>query len=136
MVVIAARSRLRTVTDKDQETRWGKRIATRYLGADAPGSSRLSGPGQTASGSPTILGVKADHGESELKVQEVLVKVYEPGRLQMAWQQVRENAGAARIDQMVFLHDFTVAFLSGLMGSATDRGAVYLAGTCRSVGRG
>jgi len=45
-----------------------------------------------------------------MKVREVLVKVYEPGRLQMAWQQVRENAGAAGIDQMVFLHDSTVAF--------------------------
>ncbi len=35
-----------------------------------------------------------------MKVNEVLVKVYEPGRLQMAWQQVRDNAGAAGIDQM------------------------------------
>jgi RNA-directed DNA polymerase len=30
----------------------------------------------------------------------VLVKVFEPGRLQMAWQQVRKNAGAAGIYQM------------------------------------
>jgi RNA-directed DNA polymerase len=42
-------------------------------------------------------------------VQDVLVKVYDPGRLQKAWQQVSKNAGAAGIDQM-FLHDFTVAF--------------------------
>lgn len=35
-----------------------------------------------------------------MKESEVLAKVYEPGRLQMAWQQVRENAGAAGIDQM------------------------------------
>ncbi|MCP4289383.1 MAG: group II intron reverse transcriptase/maturase [Gammaproteobacteria bacterium] len=28
------------------------------------------------------------------------MKVYEPGRLHMAWQQVRKNAGAAGIDQM------------------------------------
>ena len=35
-----------------------------------------------------------------MKVREVLVKVYEPGRLQVAWQQVRKNAGAAGIDQM------------------------------------
>jgi len=35
-----------------------------------------------------------------MKVQDVLVKVYDPGRLQRAWQQVRKNAGAAGIDQM------------------------------------
>ena len=37
---------------------------------------------------------------------------------------------------LVFLHDYTISFLSSLMGSVTDRGAVYLAGTYRSVGRG
>lgn len=98
--MIALRSRNRIVTDKDQQTRWGKRIATRYPGANAPGSSRLSGPGQEASASAVILGVKADHGESEKKVSDVLVRVCEPGRLQAAWQQVRANAGAAGIDQM------------------------------------
>ena len=35
-----------------------------------------------------------------MKVVDVLVKVYEPGRLQLAWQQVRKNAEAAGIDQM------------------------------------
>jgi len=35
-----------------------------------------------------------------MKVTEVRVKVLEPGRLQMAWQQVRKNAGAAGIDRM------------------------------------
>jgi hypothetical protein len=35
-----------------------------------------------------------------MKVQAVLVKVYEPGRLQRAWQQVSKNAGAAGIDPM------------------------------------
>ena len=35
-----------------------------------------------------------------MKEREVLVKVYEPGRLLKAWQQVRRNAGAAGIDQM------------------------------------
>jgi len=32
-----------------------------------------------------------------MKVREVLVKVFEPGRLQRAWQQVRKNAGACQI---------------------------------------
>ena len=49
---------------------------------------------------PVILDVKGDHGESEMKGNEVLVKVFETGRLQMAWQQVRKNAGAAGIDRM------------------------------------
>jgi len=40
-----------------------------------------------------------------MKVTEVLVEVYEPGRLQAAWQQVRKNAGAAGIDQMT-VEDF------------------------------
>jgi group II intron reverse transcriptase/maturase len=35
-----------------------------------------------------------------MKEREVLVKVYDPERLLMAWQQVRRNAGAAGIDQM------------------------------------
>ena len=35
-----------------------------------------------------------------MKEREGLVKVYEPGRLQQAWQRVRQNAGAAGIDQM------------------------------------
>jgi len=35
-----------------------------------------------------------------MKVRDMLVKVYEPGRRQMAWQRVRQNAGAAGIDQM------------------------------------
>jgi hypothetical protein len=51
VVVIAQRSRNRAVTDKDQKTRWGKRIAQRYLGANALGSSSLPAPGQAASAS-------------------------------------------------------------------------------------
>ena len=123
--------------DMDQKTRRESRIAKRYPSANAPGSNRLSGPGREAPSSPAILSVKGDHGESEMKVTEVLVKVFEPGRLQMAWQQVRKNAGAARIDQMISDHARVYnRFLPGLMGSVTDRGAVYLAGMYRSGGRG
>ena len=35
-----------------------------------------------------------------MKYGNILEKVYEPGRLYMAWQQVRKNAGAAGIDKM------------------------------------
>ncbi|MBW1746091.1 MAG: hypothetical protein JRJ25_07200 [Deltaproteobacteria bacterium] len=43
-----------------------------------------------------------------MKHVKVLERVYEPRRLRKAWQQVKQNAGAAGIDQgMIFLHDFT-----------------------------
>ena len=35
-----------------------------------------------------------------MKPKNVLERVYNPGRLRMAWQQVRKNAGAAGIDKM------------------------------------
>ena len=35
-----------------------------------------------------------------MKYKNVLERVYNPGRLRMAWQQVRKNAGAAGIDKM------------------------------------
>lgn len=35
-----------------------------------------------------------------MKHENILEKVYEPGRLYLAWQQVRSNAGAAGIDKM------------------------------------
>jgi hypothetical protein len=34
-----------------------------------------------------------------MKEREVLVKVFDPGRLLMAWQQVRRIAGAPNLDQ-------------------------------------
>jgi retron-type reverse transcriptase len=37
---------------------------------------------------------------SKVREYEVIERVYEPGRLHEAWQQVRRNAGAAGIDQM------------------------------------
>ena len=35
-----------------------------------------------------------------MKHKKVLEKVYEPERLQAAWQQVKQNAGVAGIDRM------------------------------------
>ena len=35
-----------------------------------------------------------------MKAKKVVERVYNPGRLRMAWQQVRKNAGAAGIDKM------------------------------------
>ena len=35
-----------------------------------------------------------------MKAKKVLERIYNPGRLRMAWQQVRKNAGAAGIDKM------------------------------------
>jgi hypothetical protein len=45
-----------------------------------------------------------------MKVRDMPAKIYEPGRLQMVWQQVTKSTGAAGIDELVFLHDFTIAF--------------------------
>ncbi len=35
-----------------------------------------------------------------MKQLKVMERVYEPGRLDKAWQQVKKNAGAAGIDRM------------------------------------
>ena len=40
-----------------------------------------------------------------MKYENVLEKVYEPGRLLKAWQRVKRNAGAAGIDEMT-VQDF------------------------------
>jgi RNA-directed DNA polymerase len=40
------------------------------------------------------------HGDIQVKHVKVMKQVYEPRRLRKAWQQVRQNAGAAGIDQM------------------------------------
>jgi group II intron reverse transcriptase/maturase len=40
------------------------------------------------------------HGDKQVKHVKVMKQVYEPRRLQKAWQQVRQNAGAAGIDHM------------------------------------
>ena len=40
------------------------------------------------------------HGAREVKAEKVLERVYDWGRLRMAWKQVEKNAGAAGIDRM------------------------------------
>ena len=40
------------------------------------------------------------HGAREVKAEKVLERVYDWGRLRMAWKQVEKNAGAAGIDKM------------------------------------
>ena len=40
------------------------------------------------------------HGDKIVKHVKVMKSVYEPRRLRQAWQQVKQNAGAAGIDQM------------------------------------
>ena len=35
-----------------------------------------------------------------MKVENVLERVYDPRRLNLAWKQIRKNAGAAGTDQM------------------------------------
>jgi len=40
------------------------------------------------------------HGDIQVKHVRVMKQVYEPGRLRKAWQQVKQNAGAAGIDRM------------------------------------
>jgi len=42
---------------------------------------------------------------SQVKHENILERVYEPGRLRAAWQQVKQNAGAAGIDRMT-VEDF------------------------------
>ena len=40
------------------------------------------------------------HGAREVKTEKVMERVYDWGRLRMAWKQVEKNAGAAGIDRM------------------------------------
>ena len=58
--------------------------------------------------------------------RDVLVKVYEPGRRQRAWQRVRANAGAAGIDQMTGeefaqREDHLLALIHDTLKSGHDR---------------
>ena len=105
---------------------------------------RGSGLGpERATGNPAIDGAKAKSRSSHVKHEKVMEQVYEPGRLWAAWQQVRRNAGAAGIDRT--WRSSGNGTSSSCMTSrrrlsdtrpVADRGAAYLAGTSRSVGRG
>ena len=56
-----------------------------------------------------------------MKQENILERVYNPGRLRMAWQQVRKNAGAAGIDKMTVeefeCREGLVRFLEALASS-------------------
>ena len=65
-------------------------------------SARLEGirlPVQRAAHNPAIPDVRRAMEEG-VKYKQIMERVFEPRRLQTAWQQVRSNAGAAGIDQM------------------------------------
>jgi len=47
------------------------------------------------------------HGEKKVKHVKVLERVYEPRRLRKAWQQIKQNAGAAGIDRNHLRHKLT-----------------------------
>jgi RNA-directed DNA polymerase len=49
---------------------------------------------------PVIFDREKRHGDKQVKHVKVMKRVYEPRRLRQAWQQVKQNAGAAGIDQM------------------------------------
>lgn len=84
---------------------------------------------------------------SKVKHKKVLKRVYKPGRLSMAWQQVRKNGGAAG-SRFTAERSASPRTPSGsgngcpasdylnYLCSVVSRGAVYLAGAKRSVGRG
>ncbi len=60
--------------------------------------SGLKPKGQFATRQSLVLG---SHGEKKkVKHVKVLERVYESRRLRKAWQQVKQNAGAAGVDQM------------------------------------
>lgn len=69
---------------------------------EAGARSRPQGPQQF--GNP--LALERNHKGAIVKQKQVLAKVYEPERLQKAWQQVKRNAGAAGIDRMT-VEEFT-----------------------------
>ncbi len=97
--MIALRSRDSTVKERTRK-RVGVANLEEIPRCKRTGVKQVPGPGHKAPGSPVILSVKGDHGESEVQAQEVLAKVYQPGRLWTAWQRVKKNAGAAGIDRM------------------------------------
>ncbi len=49
---------------------------------------------------PVIFDRERCRGDKQVKHVKVMERVYEPRRLRQAWQQVKQNAGAAGIDQM------------------------------------
>ena len=72
-------------------------------------SKGLSDP--AASHTPPSMRQRSPGGKGE-KIQKVLERVYNSRRLRRAWEQIRNNAGAAGIDGIcrqgpIFLDDYT-----------------------------
>ena len=92
-----------------------------------------------ASHTPPSMRPVSPGGKGE-KIQQVLERVYEGRRLHQAWEQIRKNAGAAGTSFGSAVKDSSSWMITrtGILNSSSvaDRGAVYLAGTARSVGRG
>ena len=85
----------------DQKSKWDGRISQEIPGCGGIGVGRrpvqVNRP-QAVRQSEVSREITK---KAEVKEREVLVKVFDPGRLLEAWQQVWRNAGAAGIDQSV-----------------------------------
>ena len=64
------------------------------------GQSGIRFPVLRTARNPAIFDMEKRHGDKQVKHVKVMERVYEPRRLRQAWQQVKQNAGAAGIDQV------------------------------------
>jgi len=94
------RSRNRTVREGPEIQDGVTESLRRYPLCKSMRVRQVPGPGHKAprqTGNPRW---QEKSRRSEVKARQVLAKVYEPRRLQVAWQKVKRNAGAAGIDRM------------------------------------
>ena len=86
--------------EKDQKTAEGIERIGRYRTGRTCKVMRLSVEGEAAEPHPGNRIQRSGVTEEQLKQEKVMERVYEPGRLYEALQQVKGNAGAAGIDKM------------------------------------